>query len=196
MNNVLDGSICASTQNDNSDEEHSAVQQGQSNVLLGGEAAAFPNELEPEQGREVESEAGDEEGGDQTEQGVEEGNSLRNNPADDGDNRDKADPDSPATDALDIADWRVGECTVHDVATDNSAVDTSRNEDEPKEKGPDKMEFEIMNERYDSFEERSSELDDEVELQTPTLRRFDLVRRPVERYSPPDFLFTFFYINY
>ena len=30
---------------------------------------------------------------------------------------------------------------------------TSRNEDEPKEKGPEKMEFEIMNEGSDSFEE-------------------------------------------
>ena len=41
---------------------------------------------------------------------------------------------------------------------------TSRNEDEPKEKGPEKMEFELKNEGFDSFEEESSELDDEVEL--------------------------------
>jgi len=30
---------------------------------------------------------------------------------------------------------------------------TSRNEDEPKEKGPEKMEFELKNEGSDSFEE-------------------------------------------
>ena len=41
---------------------------------------------------------------------------------------------------------------------------TSRNEDEPKEKGQEKMEFDIMNKGYDSFEEELSELDEEVEL--------------------------------
>ena len=41
---------------------------------------------------------------------------------------------------------------------------TSRNEDEPKEKGPKKMEFELKNEGSDSFEEESSELDVDVEL--------------------------------
>ena len=41
---------------------------------------------------------------------------------------------------------------------------TYRNEDESKEKGPTKMEFELKNEGSNSFEEESSELDDEVEL--------------------------------
>ena len=68
---------------------------------------------------------------------------------------------------------------------------TSRNEDGPKEKGPEKMEFEIMNEGSDSFEEELSESDEEVELQTPALRRFDRVRSPVERHSPPDFRSSF-----
>ena len=49
------------------------------------------------------------------------------------------------------------------------------------------MEFELKNEIYDSFEEESFELDDEVELQTPALRRSNHVRRPVERYIPPNF---------
>jgi hypothetical protein len=44
-----------------------------------------------------------------------------------------------------------------------------------------------MNEGSDSFEEELSESDEEVELQTLDLRRFDRVRRPFERYSPPDF---------
>ena len=68
---------------------------------------------------------------------------------------------------------------------------SSRNEDEPKEKRLEKMEFELKNEGSYSFEEESSELDDEVELQTPALRRYDGVRRPVERYSPPDFHYAF-----
>ena len=40
---------------------------------------------------------------------------------------------------------------------------TSKNEDEFKEKGPKKMEFEIKYEGSDSFEEESSKSDDEVE---------------------------------
>ena len=68
---------------------------------------------------------------------------------------------------------------------------TSSNEDESKEKGPEKIEFEIMNEGFDSFEEELSESDEEVELQTPALRRFDRVRRPIERYSPPYFHSSF-----
>ena len=54
-----------------------------------------------------------------------------------------------------------------------------------------KMEIDLKNERSDSFEEESSESDDEVELQTPTLRRSDRVRRAVERYSPPYFCLDF-----
>ena len=41
---------------------------------------------------------------------------------------------------------------------------TSRNEDEPKEKGPDKIEFELKNEGSNSFEEELSESDEEMEL--------------------------------
>ena len=44
------------------------------------------------------------------------------------------------------------------------AKNASRNEDEPKEKGWEKMEFKIMNEGYDSFEEELSKSDEEVEL--------------------------------
>ena len=51
-----------------------------------------------------------------------------------------------------------------------------------------------MNEGSDSIEEDLSELDEEVELQTPSLRRFDPVRRPVERYSPPDFFMLLLYL--
>ena len=53
------------------------------------------------------------------------------------------------------------------------------------------MEFELKNEEFDSFKEESSKLDDEVELQTPSLRRFGRVRRLVERYSPPYFHYAF-----
>ena len=50
------------------------------------------------------------------------------------------------------------------------------------------MEFELKNEGFDYFQEESN---DEVEPQTPTLRRYDCVRRPFERYSPLDFHYSF-----
>ena len=69
---------------------------------------------------------------------------------------------------------------------------TSRNEDEYKEKGPEKMGFELKTKGSNLFEEEEpSESDDEVEPQTSTLRRFDQVRRPTERYSPLDFRSSF-----
>ena len=60
------------------------------------------------------------------------------------------------------------------------------------------MEFKLKNEGYYSFEEEETlKLDDEVEPHTPSLRRSNRVRRPVERYSPPDFhsRFVLFAIN-
>ena len=71
---------------------------------------------------------------------------------------------------------------------------TSRNEDESKEKVPEKMELELKNEGSNSFEEESSESKDEVELQTLALKRYDHVRRLVERYSPLDFRSTICFI--
>lgn len=56
---------------------------------------------------------------------------------------------------------------------------TSRNEDESKERGPEKMEFELKNEGFDSFEEESSKSDDEVEPQIPSLRRYACTNRLV-----------------
>ena len=53
------------------------------------------------------------------------------------------------------------------------------------------MEIELQNKGSNSFEEESSKLVDEVELQTPSLRRSNHEKRPVERYSPPNFHFSF-----
>jgi hypothetical protein len=74
---------------------------------------------------------------------------------------------------------------------------TSRNEDESKEKGPEKMEFELKNEEYDSIEEESFELEDEMEPQTLALRRYDHVGRLAKRYCPLGFRsdFVLFVIN-
>ena len=66
---------------------------------------------------------------------------------------------------------------------------TSKNEDDSK--GPEKTDFEIMDEGADSVEEESFELEEEVDLQTLALRRSDRERRPVDRYSPPYFHFAF-----
>ena len=53
------------------------------------------------------------------------------------------------------------------------------------------MEFDLKNKGSGSFEEESFELDDVVEPQTLTLRRYGSVRRPVEKYSPPNFYSSF-----
>ena len=66
---------------------------------------------------------------------------------------------------------------------------TSRNED--KSKGPEKTEFEIMDEGVDSVKEELIELEEEVDLQTPTVKRSDHERRPIDKYSPPNFRFAF-----
>ena len=66
---------------------------------------------------------------------------------------------------------------------------TSGNEDESK--GPEKIEFEIMDEGVDFVEEELIESEEEVDLQTPAMRRSDHERRLVDRYSPPDFHSTF-----
>ena len=53
------------------------------------------------------------------------------------------------------------------------------------------MEFEIKNEGFYYVEEESFESDDEVELQTLSLRMSDHLRTSIERYNPPNFCSTF-----
>ena len=48
-----------------------------------------------------------------------------------------------------------------------------------------------MDEGADSVEEELIESKEEVDLQTPIVRRFDCERRLVDRYSPPDFRSAF-----
>jgi hypothetical protein len=49
--------------------------------------------------------------------------------------------------------------------------------------------FEVRNEEYDSDE--LNEYKEEVEQQNPVVRRLERVRKPIERYSLPDFHSTF-----
>jgi hypothetical protein len=49
--------------------------------------------------------------------------------------------------------------------------------------------FELRNEEDDSDE--SIELEEEVEQHTPVVRRSERVRKPIKRYSLPDFRFAF-----
>ena len=48
-----------------------------------------------------------------------------------------------------------------------------------------------MDEGVDFVEEELLKSEEEVDLQTLALRRFDRERRPVDRYSPPDFRSAF-----
>jgi hypothetical protein len=51
------------------------------------------------------------------------------------------------------------------------------------------VQFEPRNKEHDSYESTKSE--EEVEQQTPVVRRSEKIRKLVERYSPPDFHSTF-----
>lgn len=132
VGNVFDRRVCSGAQDNHADDEDKQVQGAESNVLGRRVPAALLDELEPEEGRPVEGEARDEERRDETKQGVEEGDGLSNDPSKDGAGRDEADPDGPAACILDETDGRVGEHTVHDVATDDGAVDGTRDEDDWK----------------------------------------------------------------
>jgi hypothetical protein len=57
------------------------------------------------------------------------------------------------------------------------------------ENNPDTVWFELRNEEDDSDE--STESEEEVEQLTLVVRRSERIRKPVERYSPPDFHSTF-----
>ena len=127
---ILDGRVGTGTKNNQSNDEDDGVEDAQGNVLGVCIPLALLDELEPEERRPVECESGDEKGGDKTEEGVEEGNGLGDDPSDDGDNGDESDPDTPALDVLDEADGRGGENAVHDVAADDGAVDGSGDEDD------------------------------------------------------------------
>ena len=59
-----------------------------------------------------------------------------------------------------------------------------RKEVNPMEKEPEKIEFKLEGEKYDSMEEVESKED---EPHTPVLRRSSQEIRKLERYSPPDF---------
>jgi hypothetical protein len=54
------------------------------------------------------------------------------------------------------------------------------------EKNPEKVRFELRNKEEDDSDE-STESDEEVEQPTSIVRRYERVRKPVERYSPPNF---------
>jgi hypothetical protein len=51
------------------------------------------------------------------------------------------------------------------------------------------VQFELRNEEDDLDE--SIELEEEVEQHSPIVRRLERIRKPVKRYSPPDFHSTF-----
>lgn len=96
-----------------------------------GVPLALLDEEEPEQRGKVVREAGDEQAGDETEQGAEEGDGLGDDPADDSDGGDDDEPDGPSLDALDVAELLVVlERAVEDVAAHDGAVDGTGDEDD------------------------------------------------------------------
>jgi hypothetical protein len=125
VDDILNRGICSSTKDNDTDDQNTTVEQRQHDIPGSREAAAFADKLEPEQRGEVESEARDEQGRDQTEKRIEEGDGLGDDPTNDSDDGDQTDPDGPATKTLNVADGRVGECAIHDIPAYDGSVDRS-----------------------------------------------------------------------
>jgi hypothetical protein len=130
VRNVSGRRIGAETKDCKADDEDDCVEDREGDVLLGGVPLALLDELEPEEGRPVEGEAGDEERRYQSQQGVEEGDRLGDDPGDDGDGRDQREPDGPAGFGVDVLDRAVGEDAAHDITADDDAVDGAGDEDD------------------------------------------------------------------
>lgn len=123
--------ICSCNKHDASNDKDQRIDDAESNVLPAPMPFALFDELEPEQSGKVKGEAGDEERGDETEQGVEEGNGLGNDPANNGNDGDESNPDPPRLLVSHVLDVElVLERQVHNVSAHDSAVDTSGNEDD------------------------------------------------------------------
>ena len=132
VDDILHTRIRAASQHQNSNQEDDRIEHAQARVLQPIIPLALLYQLEPEKRGEVEREARDEERGDETEECVEEWNSLCNDPSEDCDDGDQADPYGPAFLALYETDGVVGERAVHEVASHDCAVDRARDEDDGK----------------------------------------------------------------
>lgn len=126
---IHDTGVRSTNEDDDANNEAQRVQASVQQVVL-GEGVALADEHEPHHGREVEGEAGDEQGGGDGEQVREEGDGLGDDPSDDGDDGDQRDPRDPALGRVDEADDRVPVHAAVNVAADDGAVDGARDEDD------------------------------------------------------------------
>jgi hypothetical protein len=69
--------------------------------------------------------------------------------------------------------------------------DVSKQEFLPTQDEPEKIELDLDDAKYESFEEEEAEEEEEEEPHTPVLRRLVRDRRQPERYSPPNFRSNF-----
>ena len=74
-------------------QDDDCVQDGVADIFPAGSPASFLEKGEPENGREVDGEAADEQGGNHTKQGIEERNGFADHPSHNRNRSDDCDPD-------------------------------------------------------------------------------------------------------
>lgn len=127
--NICDTGIGTATKDDDTNHENESVDCNQWEVLLLVPLALL-EELEPHPCREVEGETGDEQAGADGEQVREEGNGLRNDPGENGDDSNEREPSDPTHFGVDEADDTVLVVAAVDVARQNGRIDGARNKND------------------------------------------------------------------
>ena len=130
--NIIHTSIGTRDQHDQANEENSSVDKPPEQILGRCPSTLFLNEHEPHQSREVEGEAGDEEGGGDGEQVFEEGDDLGDDKGDDGDEDDERQPSDPAHLCVDETDNGVLEDAAVEQTGQDDGVDGATDEDDGK----------------------------------------------------------------
>lgn len=130
VQDILDTRIRPTNQHDQPNTEHQRIHHRESDILPCGVPFAFLEDVEPEEGGEVEGEAAAEQARDDAQEVVEEGDRLGDHPGDEGEPGDQSQPDHPAFLGVDVADLRLGEDTAHDVFSDDRGVNAAGDEDD------------------------------------------------------------------
>ena len=100
--NILDTDVGTADEDNNADEENSRIHKGWEPVFA-FVPVALAEKLEPHHGGEVKGEAGDEKGGAESQEVVEEGNSFSDDPGDDSDDGDETQPSGPPHGCVDVS---------------------------------------------------------------------------------------------
>ena len=126
--NIHNTRVCSRNKHNQANGENNSIDRAEDHVL-GGEVASFADKHEPHDSREVESETGDEEGGDNRQKVIEERNHLGNNELENGQDGDDNQPGGPSHLGVDEADVGALEDPAVDQSSQHYRVDRTTNKD-------------------------------------------------------------------